>query len=165
MENTGNVIASRVVSGILLSRRLWAWRLKGRRIVFTNGCFDLLHIGHITYLSEAAALGDRLVVGLNSDDAVRRLKGAGRPVIPESARAFSLASLFFVDAVCIFKENTPYELIRQVQPDVLVKGADYTAGQIVGSDIVLSGGGAVKTIPYLQEYSTTSIVGRIGGKG
>lgn len=136
-----------------------------KRIVFTNGCFDILHVGHIRYLRKASALGDMLVVGLNSDASVRRLKGEGRPVNSENDRAELLASLEFVDYIVVFEEDTPYELIRQIQPDVLVKGGDYAPESIVGRDIVETRGGQVVTIDFVEGKSTTGIIHRIrGGK-
>ena len=133
---------------------------QGMKVVFTNGCFDILHRGHIEYLSKAADMGDVLVVGLNTDASVRRLKGDGRPVNNEEARALALAALSFVDFVVLFDEDTPYELIKVVHPDVLVKGADYKPKEIVGYDIVTSYGGTVHTIPLVEGYSTTSIIER-----
>jgi len=125
--------------------------------VFTNGCFDLVHRGHIDYLSKAADLGDVLIIGLNSDDSVSRLKGSKRPIIDQQSRALLLASFFFVTAIVIFEEDTPYALISVVEPDVLVKGADYSVNEIVGSDIVLQRGGKVVTLEYLPGFSTSVI--------
>ena len=144
-----------------LRAKLNIWRLLEKKIVFTNGCFDLLHLGHIDYLSKAADLGDKLVIGLNSDASTSALKGLGRPIIDQYSRSIMLASLLFVDAVILFDDPTPLELIDQVRPDVLVKGADYTVDQIVGSDLVLGYGGDVQTIEYLSGYSTTSIEKKI----
>lgn len=137
------------------------WSFKERRVVFTNGCFDLLHLGHIEYLAKASDLGDVLVIGLNSDSSVRRLKGPGRPVTNEEARAMILSSLSFVTAVILFDEETPYDLIAAVQPDVLVKGADYKPEEIAGHDIVLARGGEVVTVPLTAGYSTTDILKKI----
>jgi D-beta-D-heptose 7-phosphate kinase/D-beta-D-heptose 1-phosphate adenosyltransferase len=133
----------------------------GRRIVFTNGCFDLLHRGHIEYLAKAKSLGDILIVGLNADDSVRRLKGPNRPITPQEDRAAILAALAVVDYVCIFDEDTPYELIRAVVPDILVKGADWTVDDVVGKDIVEAAGGSVQTIEFLPNRSTTNIIQKI----
>lgn len=133
----------------------------GRRIVFTNGCFDLLHPGHVDVLERARALGDALVVGLNSDASVRELKGAGRPVIPEHERAEILAALEAVDAVIIFDEPTPREVIARLLPDVLVKGGDWPGDQIVGREEVEAAGGRVVSIPVLRGYSTTEILRKI----
>lgn len=131
---------------------------QGLKVVFTNGCFDILHRGHVEYLSKAADMGDVLVVGLNTDASVKRLKGEGRPVNNEEARALVLASLGFVDAVVLFDEDTPYELIKAVHPDVLVKGADYKVEEIVGYDIVTSYGGQVTTVPLVSGYSTSKLI-------
>ena len=144
-----------------LRANLNTWRLLEKKIVFTNGCFDLLHLGHIDYLSKAADLGNKLVIGLNSDASTSALKGPGRPIIDQYSRSIMLASLSFVDAVILFDDPTPLELIAQIRPDVLVKGADYSVDQIVGSDLVLGYGGDVQTIEYLLGYSTTSIEKKI----
>jgi rfaE bifunctional protein nucleotidyltransferase chain/domain len=138
-------------------------RAAGRRIVFTNGVFDLLHPGHVRYLQAARSHGDLLVVGLNSDASVRRNKGAGRPLNPELERAEVLASLSCVDAVSIFDEDTPAAIIGRVQPDVLVKGADWPADQIVGRDTVEARGGVVVREPIEQGYSTTAILEKVRG--
>ncbi|HEY1008647.1 MAG: D-glycero-beta-D-manno-heptose 1-phosphate adenylyltransferase [Daejeonella sp.] len=144
-----------------LQARLKMWRLLEKKIVFTNGWFDLLHKGHIDYLSKAADLGDRLIIGLNSDKSAKGVKGPGRPIMAEDSRALMLASFSFVDAVILFDEDTPLNLITVVKPDILVKGADYTIGQIVGADVVLENGGQVKTLDYLPGYSTTLIEQKI----
>ena len=133
----------------------------GRRVVFTNGCFDLLHPGHIGSLEQARALGDALVVGLNSDASVRQLKGAGRPVLPERERAEILAALECVDAVVIFDELTPREVIARLLPDILVKGGDWASDQIVGREEVEAAGGRVVSIPVVAGYSTTEILRKI----
>lgn len=137
------------------------WRKEGKRVVFTNGCFDLLHLGHVDYLAKAADLGDVLVLGLNTDASVSRLKGPHRPIQDEQSRMRIIASLGFVDAVVLFDEPTPYELIRLVQPDVLVKGSDYKPEDIVGYDVVMAKGGTVKTIDFIPGYSTSAIEKRI----
>jgi len=136
-------------------------QLHRQKIVFTNGCFDVLHYGHVHYLAQARQMGDVLVVGLNSDASVRRLKGEGRPVNSEQARAFVLAALEMVDYVCLFEEDTPYELIAAVQPDVLVKGGDYSVDNIAGSDIVLKRNGKVCVLPFVDGFSSTSIIEKI----
>lgn len=136
-------------------------RRAGKRVVFTNGCFDILHRGHVDYLTKAKALGDILIVGLNADDSVRQLKGPGRPIVGEEDRAVILAALTVVDFVTIFAEETPYELIRAVVPDLLVKGADWPAEEIVGRDVVEAAGGSVHTIDYLPNRSTTGIIQKI----
>jgi len=132
-----------------------------KKVVFTNGCFDIMHRGHIEYLSKAADLGDILVIGLNTDDSVSRLKGSHRPIQDEKGRAYVMASLSFVDYVVFFNEDTPYDLIKKVQPDILVKGADYNAEDIVGYDIVIAKGGTVETIEFVLGYSTSAIEAKI----
>ena len=129
-----------------------------KKIVFTNGCFDILHVGHKRYLQQAATLGDILVVGVNSDDSVRRLKGPERPVNSEQDRAEILSALGFIDYVVIFGEETPYELIKKIQPDVLVKGGDYKPEEVVGRDIVEARGGRLELIPFVEGKSTTRII-------
>ena len=143
------------------SRTLSLWRFKDEKIVFTNGCFDILHRGHIEYLAQAANLGTKLIIGLNSDASVKRLKGENRPVNDENARALALASLIFVDEVILFGSDTPYDLIDYVQPDVLVKGGDYNPEEIVGYDIVKAKNGKIITIDFVEGYSTTSILNKI----
>jgi D-beta-D-heptose 7-phosphate kinase/D-beta-D-heptose 1-phosphate adenosyltransferase len=137
------------------------WRQQGLKIAFTNGCFDLLHPGHISLLDQARQTGDRLIVGLNSDLSVYRLKGPGRPVQGEAARATVLASLKSVDAVVIFAEDTPLQLIEALTPDILVKGADYSVDNIVGADVVINRGGTVVRAELVQGHSTTSMVQRV----
>lgn len=137
------------------------WKLLSKTISFTNGCFDILHPGHIASLSDAARESDFLVVGLNSDKSANRLKGAGRPVMDEQSRALMLASLVMVDAVVIFDEDTPLELIELILPDVLVKGGDYTLEQIVGAKEVIAAGGRVVINPIVTGFSTTGIIGKI----
>jgi D-glycero-beta-D-manno-heptose 1-phosphate adenylyltransferase len=136
-------------------------RAGGRRVVFTNGVFDLLHPGHIRYLAAARALGDVLIVGLNSDRSVRSNKGPDRPITPEAERSEILAGLSSVDAVVVFDEETPHDIIAAIQPDVLVKGADWAADAIVGRDIVEARGGRVVRVPVEPGYSTTAIVSKI----
>lgn len=131
------------------------------KVVFTNGCFDILHVGHVRYLKQARELGDVLVIGLNTDAGVRRLKGSERPLQPEGARAEILAALGCVDFVVLFGEETPEQLIRQVRPDVLVKGGDYSIGTIVGAAFVQSYGGQVKVLPFSEGFSTSSIIEKI----
>lgn len=142
-------------------KRMDAWRAANKRLVFTNGCFDILHLGHIDYLARAADLGDLLIIGLNNDSSVARLKGHGRPVNNEMARARLLAALFFVDAVVLFDEDTPYELIRAVQPGFLVKGGDYKPDEIVGSDIVKANNGKVIVIDIVEGYSTSALIHKL----
>ncbi len=137
------------------------WKLQGRKIVFTNGCFDILHKGHLELLTQAAALGDILVVGVNADLSVSKLKGDDRPVNEESFRSLMLASLAIVDAVCIFPEDTPLELIQTIMPDIIVKGGDYDASTVVGAEDVLKNGGEVKIIPLVTGYSTSALIRKI----
>lgn len=157
MDNL-QLIKNKIVPLSTFHSQLSTFHSQGLRVVFTNGCFDILHRGHVEYLSKAADKGDVLVVGLNTDASVKRLKGEGRPVNNQEARALVLASLGFVDAVVLFDEDTPYELIKAVRPDVLVKGADYKPEEIVGYDIVTSYGGSVETVPLVEGYSTTKLL-------
>lgn len=161
--NNADFLQRKILHLDALLKLLNIWRLQDQKIVFTNGCFDLLHLGHIDYLAKAADMGTKLVIGLNTDRSVSLLKGSGRPVTGQQSRASILASLFFVDAVILFDEQTPVELINAIKPDVLVKGADYTVDQIIGADEVLTAGGEVKTIGYLPGYSTTAIEKKIRG--
>ena len=151
----------KIVSRDKLNALLAYWKFKDKKIVFTNGCFDIIHAGHIDYLSKAKALGDILVLGLNTDNSVKRLKGPNRPVNNEWARAFVLSSLNFVDIIIYFEEDTPYDLIQLVQPDVLVKGSDYKPEDIVGFDIMKQKGGEIVTIDFLEGYSTTSLISKL----
>jgi|TARA_B110000967_G_scaffold70095_1_gene72578 rfaE bifunctional protein nucleotidyltransferase chain/domain len=146
-----------------LAKQVTSWQLHNEKVVFTNGCFDILHLGHIDYLTKAADLGDRLIVAVNTDSSVSALKGPSRPIIDEETRAMKLASLVFVDAVILFGEETPLKLITEVRPNVLVKGGDYTIDTIVGASEVQDNGGEVVVIPFLEGHSTTSIVNKITG--
>ncbi len=137
------------------------YRVLGKKLVFTNGCFDILHRGHIDYLAKAASLGDYLIVAINSDASVRKLKGANRPITDQQSRAEIMAALFFVDAVIIFDDETPLRLINLIKPDILAKGADYTIETIVGAKEVIDNGGKVETIEFLDGYSTTLIENKI----
>ena len=141
-----------------LERQVADWRARGQRIVFTNGCFDLLHVGHVTLLALARRQGDRLVVGLNTDRSVRALKGETRPVVTQGDRAQVLAGLASVDAVVLFDEDTPLRLIESLRPDVLVKGGDYIESQVVGADLVKSCGGKIVLVPLIEGRSTTSLI-------
>lgn len=132
--------------------------LSDQKIVFTNGCFDIIHLGHVQYLAQARELGDLLVVGLNTDLSVKRLKGESRPVNPEFARAMVLAALQFVDFVILFDEDTPLNLIHTISPDFLVKGGDYSIDQIVGADFVIKKGGKVITLPFVEGFSSSNII-------
>ncbi|MBV4358588.1 D-glycero-beta-D-manno-heptose 1-phosphate adenylyltransferase [Pinibacter aurantiacus] len=160
MRNS-DVIEKKIYEPIALEEQVYRWKFLGQKIAFTNGCFDILHKGHIASLSQAAKEADVLVVGLNSDASTKRLKGEGRPVNNERARATVLASLLMVDAVILFDEDTPLELIKKVMPDVIVKGGDYTLEQIVGAKEVMAHGGRVVINPIVGGYSTTGILGKI----
>lgn len=143
------------------SRQVTSWKRDGKHVVFTNGCFDLLHLGHVDYLERARALGDVLVVGLNTDDSVARFKGPERPIQDQISRARVMAALQAVDLVVFFNEDTPLNLISTLLPHVLVKGSDYLAENIVGADVVKKAGGEVKTVDFVPGYSTTRIVEKI----
>lgn len=140
---------------------LESWKQQEQKVVFTNGCFDILHQGHVVYLAKAAELGTKLVIGLNTDASVKRLKGNNRPVNSENERALLLAALAFVDMVVLFAEDTPYELIKAIQPDILVKGADYKPEDIVGYDIVKAKRGRVVTVSLEEGFSTTNVIEKI----
>ena len=155
------IITNKVTTREELAFQLAVWRFKDKKIVWTNGCFDLLHLGHIDYLSKAKDQGDILIVGVNTDKSVRRIKKEGRPITDEVSRSTIIAALRFVDAVILFDEETPFEMIQMIQPDVLVKGSDYKAEDIVGYDIVKAKGGEVVTIDFLDGYSTTAIEEKI----
>ena len=154
-------IQQKILDAHHLEQELMRWRKFGKKIAFTNGCFDILHAGHIHSLSQAASFADVLVVGLNSDASTKRLKGDNRPVNNEQNRALLLASLVMVDAVVLFDEDTPFELITKVMPDVLVKGGDYTVDTIVGAKEVMANGGTVEIIPLVEGLSTTSLIQKI----
>ena len=155
------VIQNKIINKDSLSKLVANYRLKNQKIVFTNGCFDLLHQGHVTYLAQAASLGNRLIVGINSDNSVQKIKGIHRPIQDEKSRTLIMASLHVVCAVIVFDEETPLELIKIIQPDFLVKGGDWEPAKIVGSDIVNSYGGQVISIPFIDGYSTTAIETKI----
>lgn len=144
-----------------LDWQLAVWRFHENKIVFTNGCFDLLHLGHIDYLAKAAGEGTLLIVGLNTDESVKRIKGESRPIMDEQSRAMALAALGFVGAVVLFDDDTPLKLIEKVQPDILVKGKDYIARDIVGADIVEKNGGKIVTMDLVEGYSTSDIIDKI----
>ncbi len=152
---------SKILSQTEVKKQVEQWQSEGKKIVFTNGCFDIVHLGHIDYLEKARNLGDKLVLGLNTDASVSRLKGETRPVINEYARARMMSAMSFVDAVVLFDEPTPKELIELLAPNILVKGDDYSIGNIVGADFVMAHGGEVKTIALVKGYSTSSIIEKI----
>jgi rfaE bifunctional protein nucleotidyltransferase chain/domain len=155
------VLSAPILDDAGLSAFLAEVRRKGERLVFTNGCFDLIHPGHVAYLAEARALGDCLLVGMNSDESVRRLKGPERPLVGERDRAAVLAALRSVDAVTIFEEDTPLDLIRRVRPAYLVKGGDYEPGQVVGADDLAAWGGELRIVPFREGYATSTIIARL----
>ena len=157
------ILQNKILEAAKLENMLSLWRFQDKKIVFTNGCFDILHRGHIEYLSKAADLGDVLIVGLNTDSSVSRIKGPKRPVVDEQSRALLLAALHFTTAIVLFDESTPYELIKQVQPDILVKGKDYKAEEVVGYDIVTAKGGKVETITLVDGFSTTGLIQKLIG--
>lgn len=155
------IIENKIITSDKIFQKVNNWNKSGKKIVFTNGCFDLIHRGHIDYLSKAADLGDILVIGLNTDSSVRRLKGNSRPINDEYSRALVLASMCFIDCIIYFDDDTPYNLIKQIQPDFLVKGSDYKIEDIVGYDIVQAKNGKIVTIDYVEGYSTTNIENKI----
>lgn len=161
--NRSQTINHKIYTSEALLRQVSVWRFLNRKIVFTNGCFDILHRGHVHVLNTASELAYNaaVVVGVNSDASVQRLKGPTRPINNERDRQFMLAAIHSVDAVVMFDEDTPYELIRSLQPDFLVKGGDYNADTIVGADIVKASGGKVVIVPFMENYSTTGLVEKL----
>jgi rfaE bifunctional protein nucleotidyltransferase chain/domain len=151
----------KIVAPETAKEQIKQWHLEGLKVVFTNGCFDLLHLGHVDYLEKARAIGDKLVIGLNTDDSVRRIKGLTRPIQDQLARSRVLAALEFVDLVVFFDSETPMGLIEALTPDILVKGKDYQVSNIVGSEFVLKNGGKVETIELVSGYSTSGIIDKI----
>jgi rfaE bifunctional protein nucleotidyltransferase chain/domain len=151
----------KILSKEELKHKVEVWQSQGLKVVFSNGCFDILHLGHIDYLEKASEKGDKLVIGLNSDDSVTKLKGVGRPINNEYARARMLSALAFIDGVTFFKEDTPLQLIETLRPNILVKGSDYLAENIVGADVVIRNGGSVETIDLVEGFSTSTIIERI----
>ena len=156
-----NKINSKIFSPDDLKNQVNAWKQAGEEVVFTNGCFDIIHRGHIEVLAQTADLGEKLIVGLNSDSSIRKLKGKDRPIIDEQARAVLLATLTFVDAVVLFSEETPINLISTLLPDVLAKGGDYEIETIVGHEIVQNNGGKVILVPFVDGFSSTTIIDKI----
>lgn len=155
------IIKLKILDEGRLEQQLAIWQFQNKKIVFTNGCFDIIHLGHIDYLSKAKDLGDILLIGLNTDDSVKRLKGKNRPIKTQFERSVLLASLQFVNGVILFDEDTPYDLIKKVKPNILVKGSDYKKEEIVGADIIENTGGEIFTIDFLEGYSTTAILDKI----
>ncbi len=161
MENAWESVLQKIYTSDSLLSQVKNWKAEGLKIVFTNGCFDLIHMGHLQYLSAARALGDKLIIGINSDESVRKLKGNHRPIKEEKTRLALLASLSFVNAVILFSEETPLNLIKSIEPEILCKGGDWTVDQIVGATEVVALGGKVKSIPFLKGHSTTSLEQKI----
>ncbi len=153
-----NVTSNIIFDWNFLKEKVALLKNEGKKVVFTNGCFDLLHAGHVDYLIKAKELGDVLIVGMNSDDSIRRIKGDSRPIVPFDERAFVMANLKPVDFVTAFDEDTPYELIKTIVPDYLVKGADWSDENIVGRDVVLANGGEIKRIKFVVQQSTSNII-------
>ena len=153
--------AEKIVNVTMAREWVQAWKSRGEKVVFTNGCFDILHLGHVDYLEKARQLGDKLVLGLNTDRSVRKLKGNQRPVVEQGARARVMAALSFVDLVVLFDEDTPKWLIETLVPDILVKGDDYALQSIVGADFVIRNGGSVQTVSLVKGFSTTNLIEKI----
>jgi len=158
---TSKIFKTKQHTFLSIQKKVEQWKKEGKTIVFSNGCFDILHLGHIDYLLKAASFGDVLVIGLNSDISVKLIKGSNRPIIDEKSRAMVLAALCFVEAVVLFDEETPLKLINIIKPDILVKGKDYQVKDVVGYQILKSYGGKVKTVKLVEGYSTTAIEKRI----
>jgi len=162
METTAEkLIQDKICDLETISAKAKQWQADGDKVVFTNGCFDLLHLGHITYLAEAASLGNKLIVAINSDASVKRLKGTNRPINNEVSRGVMLSCFFFIDAIVVFDEDTPLETINSIMPNVLVKGGDYTIPEIVGATEVMANGGSVEVLQFVPGYSSTNIINRI----
>ncbi|TKC00608.1 D-glycero-beta-D-manno-heptose 1-phosphate adenylyltransferase [Pedobacter cryophilus] len=162
MKNNKTTLQAKIYNNIEdFEQQLSKWKDTDQKIVFTNGCFDIMHLGHVDYLSKAADLGTKLVIGLNSDDSTKRLKGPTRPINDQQSRSCILAAFFFVDAIILFDDETPLRLINAILPNVLVKGADYEIANIVGAKEVLANNGEVKTITFIEGYSTTAIEQKI----
>ena len=161
MSSEKSLTEHKIISIDEIGNRVRSWREKSRKLVFTNGCFDILHSGHVRYLQTAAGFGDILVLGLNSDTSVRKLKGSRRPIMTQTDRAYILSAIEAIDCIVIFYEETPARLIQKISPDVLVKGGDYLPGDVVGYDTVKENGGCVKIVPYVEGKSTSGIVNSI----
>jgi D-beta-D-heptose 7-phosphate kinase/D-beta-D-heptose 1-phosphate adenosyltransferase len=163
--SSGILAGEKILNRERLAARVAEWRAAGQTIVFTNGCFDLLHVGHVTLLEDCRRFGSKLVLGLNSDASTCRLKGPTRPIVGERERSRVMAALAAVDAVVLFDEDTPLELIREIKPDVLVKGGDYSVETVVGHEDVIASGGRVEIVPTVEGFSTTNIVRKLAGQG
>jgi len=154
-------INDKIISLEALKSRVECWKANGKEIVFTNGCFDILHRGHVEVLAKTADLGDKLIIGLNSDSSIKKLKKENRPIVDEKSRALLLATFSFVDAIVLFSEQTPINLIAEIKPDILAKGGDYEIQEIVGHEVVQQNGGEVITIPLTEGFSSTNIIDKI----
>ena len=161
MSKSLEILNSKILDKERLLVKLTDWKEENKKIVFTNGCFDLIHLGHIEVIARSADLGDILIIGVNTDNSIKRLKGKNRPIVEEISRAKQLAALEFVDAVVFFDEDTPIDLIKVINPNVITKGGDYNTDQVIGNDIVTQNDGEVVIIPLTQGYSTTSILEKI----
>jgi len=161
MSKSLEILNSKILDKERLLVKLTDWKEENKKIVFTNGCFDLIHLGHIEVIARSADLGDILIIGVNTDNSIKRLKGKNRPIVEEISRAKQLAALEFVDAVVFFDQDTPIDLIKVINPNVITKGGDYNTDQVIGNDIVIQNDGEVVIIPLTQGYSTTSILEKI----
>jgi len=161
MSKALEILNSKILDKERLLVKLTDWKKENKKIVFTNGCFDLIHLGHIEVIARSADLGDILIIGVNTDNSIKRLKGPNRPIVEEISRAKQLAALEFVDAVVFFDQDTPIDLIKVINPNVITKGGDYNTDQVIGNDIVTQNDGEVVIIPLTQGYSTTSILEKI----
>ena len=161
MSKSLEILNSKILDKERLLVKLTDWKEENKKIVFTNGCFDLIHLGHIELIARSADLGDILIIGVNTDNSIKRLKGPNRPIVEEISRAKQLAALEFVDAVVFFDQDTPIDLIKIINPNLITKGGDYNSDQVIGNDIVAKNNGEVVIIPLTQGYSTTSILEKI----
>ena len=161
MSKSLEILNSKILDKERLLVKLTDWKEENKKIVFTNGCFDLIHLGHIEVIARSADLGDILIIGVNTDNSIKRLKGKNRPIVEEISRAKQLAALEFVDAVVFFDQDTPIDLIKMINPNIITKGGDYNTDQVIGNDIVTQNDGEVVIIPLTQGYSTTSILEKI----
>jgi len=161
MSKSLEILNSKILDKERLLVKLTDWKEENKKIVFTNGCFDLIHLGHIEIIARSADLGDILIIGVNTDNSIKKLKGKNRPIVEEISRAKQLAALEFVDAVVLFDQDTPIDLIKMINPNIITKGGDYNTDQVIGNDIVTQNDGEVIIIPLTQGYSTTSILEKI----
>ena len=159
--NNLNTLKSKIISSKLIADKVNIWKNNKQKIVFTNGCFDIIHLGHIELLAKSADLGNKLIIGINSDSSIKSLKGEARPVLGENSRAIIIAALNFVDAVVVFKEITPIAIIKKIQPEIIVKGGDYKEDDVVGKDFISKYGGKVIILPLTKGFSTTNILNNI----